>query len=204
MNFIEESLFRGWLAKSGVVQSPLREGTDCVSFAGTQEFDCFWFPSFVPSELPGFVATALEAASPRGPYYLLRRGGGNWQDGVSSATLSNQIIDDVLGMYGVSPGISGAIHFAESEWKQLISIAVVFYVHGWSVGEEVYIFGEERDVILRPSHHGELYGSFRSAERMEQFRLAMLAKGYDLPVKSPNGSFKGPPWLIGRARRGTL
>jgi hypothetical protein len=204
MNFIEESLFRDRLGKSGMVQSPRKEGTDCISFARTQDFDRFWFPSFVPSELPGFVATALEAASPRGPYYLLRRGGGNWQDGASNATLSNQIIDDTLGMYGVPPDAGGAIRFAESDWKQLIAIIVVFYVHGWSVGEEVHIFGEELDVILRASHHGELFGSFPSAERLEQFRLAMLNKGYDLPVEPPFGSFQSPRWLIGRARRGTL
>jgi hypothetical protein len=184
------------------LQNPRRGTTDCLSFKGTEELDRFWFPSFVPNELPGFIATALEAASPHGPYYLLRRGGGAWHEGALDTPLSNQMIDDVLGMYGVSPELSGALCFAESEWKQLTAIILAFYIHGWSVGEDLHILGEERDVLLLTSHHGELYGSFKTAQRLEQFRVAMINKGYDLPTSSPDRSFKSPGWLVGRARRG--
>ena len=194
-------MFRSWLSESGI----LREGpdyTDRLSFSSVASCRQFWFPSFVPSELPGFIAVALQAISPHGPYYIARRGGGTWQDGESESTINNQIIDSMLGSFGVAMHAEGAIRFEESEWKHLLAIVLTFYVYGWSVGQEIFILAEERDAILHPSHHGELYGTFKDAEVMEKFRSTLLSGGYDLPTESIGSSFQNPRWLVGRARRG--
>jgi hypothetical protein len=180
MQIINEIAFRQWLAVGSIYPTPEVGEIDTISFSQSSATSGIWFPSMIPSKLPGFIAAALQAISPHGRYYLLRRGGGKWQEGNLDGPISNRIIDDVLQLYGVHSTATGALCFLESDWKQLTAIIAAFYVHGWSVGEEVYILAEERDAILRTSHHGELLGQFPSAKHFDQFVSAMERAGYGL------------------------
>jgi hypothetical protein len=69
--------------------------SDVLAFQHGEDLSRFWFPSFVPSDLPGFVLTALEAASPQGPH-VMRRSGIDWYESEpETAPGSNLIIDDL-------------------------------------------------------------------------------------------------------------
>jgi hypothetical protein len=35
-------------------------------------------------------------------------------------------------------------------------VALAHYVYGWSVGEDLHMFGEERDCAMMITHHGDL------------------------------------------------
>ena len=68
-----------------------------LAFQQAEDLSRFWFPSFVPSDLPGFVLTTLEAASPQGPHDVMRRSGIDWYESEpETAPGSNLIIDDLL------------------------------------------------------------------------------------------------------------
>ena len=51
------------------------------------------------------------------------------------------------------------------------------------------MFGEQRDCAMMISHHGELAVHFPNADRLQRFRAAMLAEGYDLPTELPDETF---------------
>jgi hypothetical protein len=204
MQIIPEVEFRSWLAAGGIVPHPRWGNSDTLACTSAEDLSRFWFPSFVPSDLPGFVETALSAASSVGPYYLLRRGGGSWYESdPETAPGANLVIDTLLRAAGVPAHATGAIRFEKTEWLPLSLIIIAHYVHGWSVGEDLHIIAEERDCALKTSHHGELAAHFPNEARLERFRQAMLEEGYDLPSDLPDESFKSPAWLKGRVRRGT-
>jgi hypothetical protein len=189
---VPEAEFREWLAAAGIVEDALGR----LSFAGAEAHEGFWLPSFVPGDLPGFIGTALHAVAPEGAIHLLRQGGGGWFESHPSG--SNQMIETVLRTYGVPPGAAGALRLAPHEWKARLAIILAFYVHGWSVSEDLYLVGDERDAVLMFSHHGRLEGRFRTVERMEAFAAAMLAGGYDMPGED----IQWPAWLKGARRSG--
>ena len=204
MEVIPESAFRAWLSERGIRPHSRFGSSDVLVFQDDADLSRFWFPSFVPSDLPGFILTALEAASPEGPHYVMRRGGGHWREtDLESAPGSNVIIDAMLEVAGVPHDAAGALRFEMSDWKALNIIVLAHYVHGWSVGEDLHMFGEERDCALMTSHHGELSVAFPNHTRLERFREHMLRAGYDLPTELPDDTFKSPAWLTGRVRRGT-
>jgi hypothetical protein len=133
--------------------------------------------------LPGFVLTALEAASPKGPHYLIPGGGGPWREtDLESAPGSNLIIDTMLEAAGGPDDAAGALRFEMSDWKALDIIVLAQHVHDWSVGEDLHMFGEERDCALMTSHHGEVQVAFPDHARLERFREHMLRAGYDPPT----------------------
>jgi hypothetical protein len=204
MRIIAETEFRAWLAAGGVGLHSRWGNTGTLVCLKNEDLSRFWFPSFVPSDLPGFIDTALTAASASGPYYLLRRGGGHWYEpDPGSAPGSNLMIDACLRAVGVPSDCSGALELAKSEWQALGLVILAHYVHGWSVGEDLHIVPAERDCVLMTSHHGELSVHFPDEARLERFQQSMLQAGYDLPTDLPDGTFKCPEWLKGRVRRGT-
>ena len=202
MEPVDEASFREWLSEAGIKQHPGWEFADHLCFPESEEHERFWFPSFVPSDLPGFIDTALTAISTDGPHDLLRCHGGEWFANPEDTTWDDLMINDILHCYRVPEGASGALRFQESDGRALSAIVLAFYVHGWCVDNDLYIVAQERDAILETSHHGQLYGRFATAERMEQFRNAMLARGYDLPIKPPDTQFKCPSWLTGPVHHG--
>ena len=203
MQVIAESTFRPWLAEAGIRPHARFQSSDVLVFEQGEDLSRFWFPSFVPSDLPGFVLTALEAASADGPHYLMRRGGGSWYEpDPETAPGSNVIIDALLRAAGVPQDAAGALRFEKTDWKALNIVVLAHYVHGWSVGEDLHMFGEERDCAIVTSHHGELRVAFPNHPRLERFREHMLRAGYDLPAQVPDVTFKSPAWLTGRTRHG--
>jgi hypothetical protein len=203
MQVVPESTFRSWLAEAGIRPHSRLGSSDVLAFQQAEDLSRFWFPSFVPSDLPGFVLTALEAASPQGPHYLMRRSGIDWYESEpETAPGSNLIIDDLLRAAGVPAGAAGALRFEKTDWKALQIVVLAHYVHGWSVGEDLHMFGEERDCAMMTSHHGKLRVAFPSDARLERFREHMLLAGYDLPAQLPNDTFKCPAWLTGPVRHG--
>jgi hypothetical protein len=202
LHVIDEVVFRGWLADGGIENHAEVEHVDYLCFKEGMAFDRFWFPSFVPSDLHGFISTAVSALSAHGPYYLMRCYGGAWYSDPESATLDDLMLNDTLKCNGVPAEASGALCFQESDWRAFVSIVLSFYIHGWCVDEDLYIFGEERNAILKTSHHGQLYGRFPSEERMELFRKEMLSSGYDLPIPPGETRFQCPAWLKGPVHHG--
>jgi hypothetical protein len=204
VQIIPEPEFRSWLGAGGIRPHSRWGNSDTLAFASNEDLSRFWFPSFVPSDLPGFVITALHAASPNGPWYMMRRGGGAWYEpDPDTAPGSNVIIDSLLRSAGVPDGAAGALKFLPADWKAMNIVALAHYIHGWSVGEDLHLFGEERDCAMMTSHHGELTVHFPSVVRLERFRSVMLAAGYDLPAEFPDATFKSPDWLKGPVRHGT-
>jgi hypothetical protein len=174
VKIIAETEWQRWLHEAGMTES-IAVGE--MEFSGQSIVKRSWIPS-LRAGLPNCMIAALESVSQHGPYYLARRDGGTWYDGRSDALIGNQIIDDIVGLYGVPSDAVGALCFEEKEWKKLSGILLAFFVHGWSTGEDVYIVGEDRDMVLMTSHHGELRGFFPKASRLERFEADMLARGF--------------------------
>ena len=203
MEVIPEQEFRAWLADGGIGPHSRWGDTDTLVCLASEDLSRFWFPSFVPSDLQGFISAALYAASPNGPWFMMRRGGGAWyESNPDTAPGSNVILDSFLRAAGVPEGAEGALRFEPSDWQAQTIVAVAHYVFGWSVGEDLHLFGEERDCAMMTSHHGELAVHFPGEERLERFRVAMLEAGYDLPAELPDETFKSPDWLKDRVRHG--
>jgi hypothetical protein len=193
---IDEAQFRAWLAEGGIGPHSRWGNTDTLVCVESEELSRFWFPSNIPSELPGFILAALRAASSGGPHYLLKRGGGNWYESdLESAPGSNVIIDALLKAAGVPAEAAGGLRFEKEDWKALSIVSQAYYVNGWSVGEDLHMFGEERDCAMMISHHGELIVHFPNWERLERFQTTMLEAGYDLPTELPDETFKRPDWM---------
>jgi len=195
--------FREWLAEGGIIQHPRFAVSDRLVCAADEELSRYWLPSFVPSDLPGFAWTALRAASSAGHWYLMRPHGASWYESdVESAPGSNVIIDALMDAAGIPRGATGAIQFEETDWKAISIVVVAHYVYGWSVHEDIHMFGEGRDCAMSISHHGYLRVYFPEMARLEHFRAAMLENGYDLPAQGSDESHKCPEWLKGPVRHG--
>ncbi len=196
MKVIDRDTFREWLAGANIQLCISESNTTELTFSESGSVDLYWYPSHIPSELPAFIYGALQAISNHGPYYLLRRGSDWWREDDTGIPISSQIIDDVLAQYGVANEASGALRFEEAEWKILTAIIIAFYVHGWSVSEDLFILTEERNVVIMISHHGRLIGRFPDARASENFRIGMLRNGYGLPTNSSGHALEAPKWLV--------
>jgi hypothetical protein len=112
MQVIPEQQFRAWLADGGIRPHSRWGNTDILACQADETLSRFWLPSFVPSDLPGFLSTALYAASSMGHWYMMRRGGGTWYEpDPESAPGANVVIDALLRAAGVAEGAAGALRF---------------------------------------------------------------------------------------------
>jgi len=75
----------------------------------------------------------------------MRRSGVDWYESEpETAPGSNLIIDDLLRAADVPADAAGALRFEKADWKALQIAVLAHDVHGWSVGEDLHMFGEER------------------------------------------------------------
>lgn len=181
LDLIADEEFLAWAAATiGIVPDPHFSPPLTLVFAEDRGFTRVWFPGPIVSDLPGFIDSALSAASAAGPFYLYRRGGGSWYEQIDPAygLVRNEIIDRVVATTGIPEDFSGAIALRRSEWRELLTIITAFYVFGWSVGEDLHVVPENGSCLLLFSHHGELCVEFADESALQSFVAEMARSGY--------------------------
>jgi hypothetical protein len=175
MQLVPEGDFARWRENAGIGAHPRFPLN--LAFDKAPDFQASWLPSGRVTDLPGFLQTAVSLASAEDAVLLCRKGGGSWYEG-DDAPIGNHIIDRVLEAVGVPHNFQGALAFEASEWRDLYLVVGTFAVWGWSVGEDLYIVPRNGSCMLMTSHHGELFGTFPTAEALGTFRVEMENSGH--------------------------
>jgi hypothetical protein len=192
MHFLSDKDFLTWASESGISPDPRWPTSAQLVFSQSPELSRFWLPS--GTDLPGFLSTAFTAASAEGPYWIRHRGGGRWFEG-ETASFRQTVIERLLAGLGIPPHAEGALQFTLDEWGMLLLIANTFYTFGWHVGTDLEIIPDNRSCILMLGHHGDLSGQFPTEQRMQDFIADMAGKGFRLPDRVPDSTFKKPEWM---------
>ena len=194
MRLIPDAEFLPWAAESGLLPDPRYPRSKQLVFPASPDTSRFWLPPSIPSDLPGFLATAIQLASKTGPYRLRRRGGGALYYG-EDASFREIVIERALRAVGVPEDAEGAIEFEESEWAAVLFLSTAYYTFGWCVATDLEIVTPDRRSCLMLGHHGELAVHFASEADLALFEAGMSAGAYPLPEDVPDSTFKRPPWM---------
>ena len=172
MKLLADDEFRAWASGHGIQFDLSVQPASPLSYANRKPLVREWQPPPVPSDLEGFVSTALTGASAKGPFWLYRKGGGEWYEDDDSP-LSDQNRNRIVGLLGIPNDFSGAIGLEESEWRDLLLLILAFYVFGWEVGGDLQIVPSDGRCILQTSHHGPLRVQFADEEHLRGFTKVM-------------------------------
>jgi hypothetical protein len=175
MELMTDEVFCKWASARSITVEP--QFAARLLFTGAPSLAREWRPPPVPSDLEGFVTTLLRAASATGPFWLYRRGGGNWYEDEESP-LSDQNRNRIIAITGVPRDFGGALGFQPEEWRDLLLVILAFYVFGWEVGGDLQIVPEDGLCILQTSHHGPVEVRFANEARMRAFVQAMAEKRF--------------------------
>jgi hypothetical protein len=198
MELIPKRAFTSWASRHGISRDPKYKDLQDFNYAGGLDFNRFWLPDPIISNLINFVNAVLITASPTGPFYFYRRAWGTWYYRMVGS-VRNVIIDRMIAPLDIPIDFRGALKLGKEEWGNILTIISAHYVFGWSVNEDLFVIPDSADCILMVSHHGQLNGTFPSEKHLTEFIIGMEEKGFQLPNRVPDGTFKIPEWM----QRGT-
>jgi hypothetical protein len=191
MDIRSDQEFLAWLAEAGIGVDPRFPHSDRLVFTASPDLSRFWLPNQVPSELPGFLLTAVRAATAGGGCWIHLRGGGRWYAG-EQASSREVVIERMLPGSGIEPGVTGAVHYLPEEWQPLLVALIAHYTLGWQVGNDVHIVPDNRSCVLMVGHHGELSCQCPDRASLNALIAAMASAGFELPDHLPDATFKVP------------
>jgi hypothetical protein len=194
MEIRSDQEFLAWLAEAGIGVDPRYPQSAQLVFTASPDLSRFWLPNQVPSDLPGFLLTAVRAATAGGGCWIHRRGGGYWYAG-ERASSREVVIERMLPGSGIERGITGAVRYSPEEWQPLLVALIAHYTLGWQVGNDVHIVPDNRSCVLMIGHHGELSCHSPDLVSLNAFITAMALQGYELPDHVPDATFKVPEWM---------
>jgi hypothetical protein len=194
MRLIPDDQFLSWAAEAGLVPDPRYPLSKQLVFPQAPDTWRFWLPPGLPSDLPGFLATALQLAGSGRPFRLRPRGGGPLYYG-EHASFREHLIELALRSLDIPLDAAGAIEFDSTEWASTLYLGTAYYTFGWHVGTDLEIVPTQRGCCLMLGHHGDLNVHFATEEGLAIFEAGMAAEGYQLPDEVPDATFKRPPWM---------
>jgi hypothetical protein len=194
MELRDDASFLAWLSEAGIGIDPRYPTSNVLVFTAQPGLARFWLPTEVPSDLPGFLLTAVRSASKSSGCWAHRRGGGRWFTGVHASS-REEVIDRMLIGSGLPGDARGAVHFADSEWQQLLVVLIAHYTLGWHVGNDLHVIPDDRSHVLLLGHHGEMSCHCPDQKSLDTFIAAMAERGFQLPDHVPDSTFKVPKWL---------
>jgi len=87
------------------------------------------------------------------------------------------------------------VEFSHDESDTLITLIFSTTIFGWSVGEELYVVPDHARYILQTDHHDAIHVSFRNPEEVKRWTSVMAERGFPLPDKVPDETFRRPTWM---------
>ena len=167
MKLLEDDPFLEWAAGHDIAPDPAYHAAAPLIYSAST-LACEWRPPAVPSDIEGFLSTLLDAASPKGPYWVYRRGGGSWYED-DTGPLSDQNRNRLVSLVGVPSDFGGALGFERKEWRDLLLLLLAFYIFGWEVGGDIQVIPDDGTCILQTSHHGPVEVRFSTDACVQPF-----------------------------------
>jgi len=178
---VADESFMTWLGERGIALDPrYPQGWEHLVYRNAVDEWAEWDLPPAPSDLPGFVAAALRAASPAGPYWVYPRTRGVWHID-ADAPPAARAVAGIRRAAGVPDGFVGALGLDARELSQLWMLLSAAFVFSDPRIQDLYVVPDDGSCVLMTCQHDELHVQFRDPERREAFTSAMAASGFELP-----------------------
>lgn len=160
-----------------------------LSFEQPTAVGVYWTPPTNQTELKAFLRTLLELLGDWNTLYL-------WPKCVPlKDVLLDEEIDALTDLANSTPVLAttGAIVVVRSEIEPLLGILVPLIEHGWSWPTDVHLVPDSFAVCVIVDHHEAVHVNFPTPECCGAFVAAMESRGFPLPEKPPDWTFRSNP-----------
>ena len=194
MRTLAENDFLRWAESNGLGLDEQYPDSAALTFRPDPCQDRFWSVPPKPERRPDFIASLLELMGDWRSCYAWRHLG-SWPDSVDNRRLNDVIELRILRGLGLPLGTADIVEFSHDESDTLITLIFSTTIFGWSVGEELYVVPDHARYILQTDHHDAIHVSFRNPEEVKRWTSVMAERGFPLPDKVPDETFRRPTWM---------
>jgi len=175
----------------------LQPGWFRLSFGRYDETDRFWVWPWPPQDLASLLTAVLQHIAPHA-YCDAWRPGGVWHE--DDPSYSDSVREVLLRGFSIPPDHLGALRFDTTETTAVIALVLAFAVAGWNINDDLCLVPDNRQFIVRVSHHAVLHVECREQALVGPLVAHMAAQGWALPTEVPDPTFTVPAWMARQDR----
>jgi hypothetical protein len=196
MKTLGETEFLRWAEQAGFCLDDRYPHSAVLRFRPDPELDRFWDVPPQAERRPYFIASLLELMGDWQSCYVWRRLG-SWPQSADPSRINDVIELRILRGLDLPLGTAHVVRFAREELDTLVTLMFITTIFGWSVGEDLYVIPNHGRYLIQTSHHEVVHVGFRQTVDLEQWVKFMETRGFPLPDKVPDATFKQPSWMTG-------
>ena len=194
MEKISNNEFFAWASGAGIGFDERYPGAQSLAFMPDRHLSRFWALPRDAGSWPYFAACFLEGVDPWSVIVVWPRAG-RWPDAANSADWNESVRDVMLRGAGIPQGWVGAIRCSRQEMVVVIAVMFIYLAFGWCPADDLYLIPDHGQQYIQTNHHDVVHVEFLNEKRLSDFVAYMEFKGYPLPTKVPDGTFKRPSWM---------
>jgi hypothetical protein len=189
MQLVDNDAFLDSIRDGGIA---VQSGWPRLSFGRYEETDRFWVWPWPPQDILGMLGAVLEHTAPT-TWCDAWRPGGSWYE--DDPSYPDAIRDVLLRSFAIPRHHRGALRFERSESAAVNALVLSFVMTGWNVNDDLCLIPDNRQFIVRVSHHAVFHVECRTPELVGPLVEHMSARGWPLPTDVPDSTFKIPAWM---------
>lgn len=152
----------------------------------------FWDTPVDPDIRIYFIATLIEALGEWTACYVWRPLG--WWP-IADDDQTDLTENFILGGLGVPLGTYAVVAFSPPDSAKLAALIFAATVYAGNVHEDLVVVPDHARHWLKVSHHDTIHVDFRTKDDLDRMVAFMADRGFPLPGKLPDATFKTPPWM---------
>lgn len=193
MRTLTEEAFLRWAEAHGLGLDPRYPESSVLEFVPASREARFWCVPPEPERRPFYLASLLDLLDDWQSCFAWRHLG-YWPDS-NDLDANERVEHQILRGLGLPLGTSDVIEFSPSERDIILTLLFSTTVFGRSVGQDLYLVPDHARYIVQTDHHDVIHVEFREPRDVERWVATMESRGFPLPDRLPDESFKQPPWM---------
>jgi len=189
MQLVDSAEFLAAMQAAGIIVQP---HSFALSFGRYDETDRFWIWPWPPQDLAGLLAGVFQHIAPTA-YCDAWRPGGVWFEDDPSYT--DAVRNTLLRGFDIPDDHRGALRFDRADASSVTALTLAFAIAGWNINDDLCLIPDNRQFIVRVSHHAVLHVECRSPALVGPLVEHMASNGWALPTQVPDRTFKAPTWM---------
>lgn len=196
MKTLSKADFIAWVRGRRIDLHESYPTTAILSFTPELGHDRFWCVPRAPERRPSFIAAILDLLGNWASCFVWRHSG-SWPSAADPERTNDVVELRILRGLGLPLGTSEVVEFTRTELDALVTLIFSNTIFGWSITDDMYVIPDDARWIIQTDHHDVIHVSFRHPEDLERFAKEMEDRGFPLPDKVPDATFKTPNWMKG-------
>ena len=190
MTPVSEKEFVDWLVEKGLI---FDKKSGHISFSEDSADSRFWLQAPRVPRLIYFIFTMFDLIGPWENIFLFRQGG-SWLSNKPEGII-DRIQQSWLSPLGLPVSGTFALRFSKEEVEHAISLFTYQQMFGMSVWSDTYAVPDNGGYLVQTSHHDVINVFFKNPNSIDKFIEALESKGFPLPTRLPDATFKVPHWM---------